>query len=325
MVESAPIPVTLLAGFLGSGKTTLLNRILAERHGERIAVVVNEFGDVGIDGRLVVGVDDNVVELSNGCVCCTVREDLGATLIDLLERRGRRFLKKARFERVLIEASGLASPGPILQTLEVLPLLSPAMLADGVVTMAHSVHLCRQLAEHPEAADQVGYADKVVLNHADQASAEELGRAEAAVRARNALATVQTAVRAELDVGELLTIGTRDPGRWRLVGHDHDADCDHQHSESIRTLSFESEVPLDLHKLKMWIQFVAARRTHEVLRLKGIFACQDHPRPVVVQGVYQWLELGPGEGPVPARSQLVLIGRDLDREELERGWQSLFG
>ena len=151
-VTADPVPVTLLVGFLGSGKTTLANRILSEQHDQRIAVIVNEFGDVGIDGQLIVGVDDNVVELSNGCLCCTVLGDLADTLRQLLVRR-RQTVDAKPFERIVIEASGLASPGPVLQGMLVDPSLHAHVQVDGVITMAHAKHIVQQLEDHPEASE----------------------------------------------------------------------------------------------------------------------------------------------------------------------------
>jgi G3E family GTPase len=142
------VPVTLLVGFLGSGKTTLANRILSEQHDQRIAVIVNEFGDVGIDGQLIMSVDGNVVELSNGCLCCTVQGDLADTLQQLLVRR-RQTVDAKPFERIMIEASGLASPGPVLQRMLVDPALHAHVHVDGVITMAHAKHIVQQLADHP--------------------------------------------------------------------------------------------------------------------------------------------------------------------------------
>ena len=320
MSDSADlVPVTLVAGFLGAGKTTLVNRILSERHGERIAVIVNEFGDVGIDGKLVKGVDDDVVELTNGCLCCTIRGDLGVTVAKLLRRRKRRFFRKLVFDRLLIEASGLASPGPVLQTFEILPELQEAARVDGTLTLAHAGQIARQIEEHPEAAEQIGYADRVVLNHIDQCDAAEIDRAEAAVRALNGLCAIERAERARLEVGPLLDV--RSAGAPRALP---DADALHApHTVGAGTLSFRTRNPLDIHKLKMWLQFVAARRSHELWRLKGIARCHGIDTAVVAQGVYQYLELGPEDAPPPEESVIVLIGRDLDREELERAWGKL--
>ncbi len=306
------VPVTLLAGFLGAGKTTLLNRILAEVS-ERVAVVVNEFGDVGIDGSLIVGADDEVVELSNGCVCCTIRGDLQQTVKRLLARR-RRIFRRLRFDRILIEGSGLASPGPVVQTFLLDPDLDAATKVDGVVTVVNAVEIARQLEEHPEAADQVGYADRVLLNHVDRCDEAGLDAAEAAVRARNGVAEVVRSVRAEVPVAPLLSIGGLDGSRWSMVA------ASAAHTQGVATRAVSSDRPLDLEELKLWLHFLAAGRGWELLRVKGIVRCVGHRRPVVVQGVHQWLEIGPGEGAPPEQSRLVFIGRDLPAELLERGW-----
>lgn len=332
------IPVTLLAGFLGSGKTTLANRILSEQHNQRIAVIVNEFGDVGIDGSLVVSSEDNVVELSNGCICCTVRNDLAETLSALIERRDQASQSEA-FERILIEASGLASPGPAVQTLLVDPQLSSRLQLAGVITMTHAQHIVQQLGEHPEASEQVGYADRIILNHCDQCEPETLSVAESAIRACNRDAEVMQSTRADVDIAALLDVRPWDANAWTLksdtvqerheaaeYAHDEHAHDDHEHDHvphtcGVSTLTLRSLAPMDLNRLKMWLLFVSKRNTHELMRLKGILHCQQHDEPVIIQGVYQWLELQLGTGQPPAESILVMIGRDLDAAELHREWE----
>ncbi len=340
--EDARIPITLLAGFLGSGKTTLLNRVLSERHGESIAVVVNEFGDVGIDGRLVVGVEDDVVELSNGCLCCTVRGDLAETLLRLLERRSRRGLKRAQpFERVLIEASGLASPGPVAQTLEIVPELAATTRLDGTVTLAHAGLIVEQLEQYPEAAEQVGYADRILLNHVDRCSQAELSLAESKLTAINSIAPIERSLRCEVPIGPLLALNSDRPGVWRLAAGapsaapsfsaggaaadsvragDLGSHALAPHTSGVSTIALETEASLDIHTLKVWLQFISTQRTHELMRLKGVVRCSGFEKPILVQGVCQFLEIGPAELAMPNRSTLVLIGRDLNVEELRRGW-----
>jgi G3E family GTPase len=290
-------------------------------------VIVNEFGRVGIDGRLVVGADEEAVELSNGCLCCTVRGDLARTVGSLLERRTRKRVGRLDFDRILIEASGLASPGPVAQTLEIVPELREGAVLDGIVTLARADSILAELEEFPEAAEQVGYADRLVLNACDLVDEAELGGIEAALRARNALAPIRRAVRAEVPVDELLAIGTGRSDRWELPDGGGAPEGVHVHGEGhdrrVTTVSLSAERPLDIHRLKIWLQFLAADRTHEILRLKGIVACQGIERGVVVQGVHQWLELGPGETERPERSSLVLIGRDLAEERLRRGWSAV--
>lgn len=322
-----PVPVTLLVGFLGSGKTTLANRILSEQHDQRIAVIVNEFGDVGIDGQLIVGVEDNVVELSNGCLCCTVQGDLADTLRQLLVRR-RQTVDAQPFERIVIEASGLASPGPVLQRMLVDPALNAQVQVDGVITMVHAKHIVQQLEDNPEASEQVAYADHIIVNHCDQCEGDELAAAEAALHACNPHADIERATRAEVNVMSLLNKQTWDSERVKAAlengvlccDHAHDHAHEHIHTQGVGTLAFRAEAPMDLQRLTRWLLSLSKRMSNELMRLKGILNCQSHDQAVVIQGVYQWLEVRQGAGEPPAASALVLIGRHLDAEELRRAW-----
>jgi len=316
---SERVPVTLLTGFLGAGKTTLVNRILRERAGERIAVVVNEFGEVGIDGALVARASEEVVELVNGCVCCTVRGDLSRTVGELLRRRRRRFVRPVRFDRLLVETSGLADPGPVLQTFLLDPLLAEETVPRGVVTLANATSVTQELAARPEAARQVAHADLLLLNHADRADAATLAAAEAELARRAPLARIVRTTRADAPLAELLELAPSPEAVARAAALPAE---DHVHGAEAVAVVLRSARPLDLHRLKMWLQFVAARREHELWRAKGVLAVAGRPEAVLVQAVHQWLELGPGEGPPPAESVLVLIGSGLDAAELERGWNA---
>lgn len=318
------VPVTLLAGFLGSGKTTLANHILAAPHSQRIAVIVNEFGDVGIDGSLIVSMQDNVIELSNGCLCCTVQGDLAATLHRLLKRHYEAVGEKP-FARILIEASGLASPGPVVQTVLAEPMLATHLRLDGVVTLVHAQHIVKQLQEHPEASDQVAYADRIILNHCDQCTAEEIDAAEAAILACNHYAEITQATQARVEVTSLLDIHTwerMDPKVERLVAASaHDpAHESHAHTCDVRTLTLRTAAPLDLNRLRVWLVFLTKRREHDLMRLKGILHCQQQEQAIVAQGVYKWVTLRKGAGQAPAESVLVLIGRHLNEDDIQREW-----
>ncbi len=314
-MATAPTPVTLLTGFLGAGKTTLLNRLLTS--GQRIAVVVNEFGDLPIDGALVVGAEEDVIELRSGCLCCTVRGDLQRTVAALLARR-RRWVRPARFDRLVIETSGLASPGPVLQTFLLDEVLSAQTTIDGVVTVAHAGHLLAQLANNPETEEQLAYADAVLLNHTDTVDDEVVDAAESAIVARNPMAQIHRTARAAVPLAAVLDIGGHDTRRWRIVDGARPV-----HTAGVSALSMTSAEPVDLHRLKVWLQFLASRKTMEIMRIKGILCCAGRTREVIVQGVYQWLSLGPGPGGPPAVSRLVIIGRDLDAAEIERGWAAV--
>lgn len=326
------VPVTLVAGFLGSGKTTLVNRMLTEQHAQRIAVIVNEFGEVGIDGRLVVGVEDNIVQLSNGCLCCTVRSDLVTTVHALLTRR-RAAEAEAPFDRIVIEASGLASPGPAVQTILADRSLAAQCRIDGVITLVNAPHIVRQLQEHPEASAQLGYADHIIVNHRDQCDATALAAAESAIQACNQRATRETTSHAQVEIATLLQMQAWDTvtPRWlhqqeaeHHEHHDHTPDDGHvhdaPHTAGVSTLTLRMAEPLDLNRLKLWLLFIVKRRSHELMRFKGILRCQHQALEVIVQGVYQWVELREGLAAAPAESVLVLIGRNLDAADLQREW-----
>jgi G3E family GTPase len=318
------VPITLLTGFLGSGKTTLANRILSAPQSQRMAVIVNEFGDVGIDGSLIVSMQDNVIELSNGCLCCTIQSDLAATLHSLLKRHYEAMGEKP-FARILIETSGMASPGPVVQTVLAEPMLATHLRLDGVVTLAHAQHIVRQLQEHPEASEQIAYADRVILNHCDQCTAEEIDAAEAAILACNHYAEITQATQARVEVVTLLDIHTWDrmaPHVERLAATPahHPAAGSHTHTCDVHTLTLRATAPLDLNRLRVWLVFLTKRREHDLMRLKGILHCQQYEQAIVAQGVYKWVTLRKRGDQVPAESVLVLIGRHLNEDVIQREW-----
>jgi len=310
------VPVTLLAGFLGSGKTTLLNRLLTSEVGAGVAVIVNEFGELPVDGRLVEASREDVLELANGCVCCTVRGDLVHTVKDLFARRERRLGRRLRFDRIVIEASGLASPGPVHQTFRLDDELARRTRPAGTIVLCHAALVAQQMTDFVEAAEQVGFADVLVLNHMDAVEEGEGDAAEAALRRVNALAPILRATRAEVEVTDLLERAARGDDTWRVFERPAGA----VHTDAVASYSLVHDGPVDLHALKIWLQFVAARRDWRIMRMKGIVRTSDRHEPTVVQAVHQYLEIGPGEGAAPERSILVVIGRDVDEAVLREGW-----
>lgn len=325
---SAAIPVMVLTGFLGAGKTTLLNRILGGGYGRRYAVVVNEFGEIGIDGELILGAEEELVEMSNGCVCCTVRGDLVRTLHRLLaDGRG--------FDGIIVETTGIADPGPVVQTFLVDPLLQARTELDSVTTVVDAVNFERHLADGPEAARQIAFADQIVLNKAELVDAQGLRTIESRLRALNPLAPVHRVSRGAVAPEQLL--GRRGFSLEHLQslepppvehGHVHDAHCGHghhhhhAHGDELHSVSLRWQRPLDAGRFSAWLDALVAREGRDLLRSKGIVDIKDQPRRLVFHSVHMLLE---GDyqrawAPQEARcSRLVFIGRGLDEQALRAG------
>ena len=316
--QQTQIPVTVLTGYLGSGKTTLLNRILTEDHGKRYAVIVNEFGEIGIDNDLIVESDEEIYEMNNGCICCTVRGDLIRTVEGLMRRPG-------RFDAILVETTGLADPAPVAQTFFMDDDVRAKTKLDAVVALVDAKHLPLRLRDSTEAADQIAFADVVVLNKIDLVSEDELREVEAALRAINPAARIHRTERSGVDLAEVLDRGAFD--LKRAVDNDPhflDGDDDHNHhhveESGVRSISLRGG-EMDPKRFFPWIEKTTQIDGPNILRLKGIIAIKDDPERYVVQGVHMILE---GDHQRPWRedekreSRLVLIGRDLDEERLRR-------
>ena len=316
--EQNQVPVTVLTGYLGAGKTTLLNRILSENHGRKYAVVINEFGELGVDNDLVVDADEEVFEMNNGCVCCTVRGDLIRILGGLMKRRG-------KFDGIIIETTGLANPAPVAQTFFVDEDVRTRTRLDAIVTVVDAKHLPKRLEDSHEAADQIAFADVIVLNKTDLVSPEELEEVDRRIRAINRFATIHRTTRASVPIGEVLDRGAFDLKRALEIEPDFLTDDAHEHSEDIASMSFEAEQPIDPEKFNAWISALLAQKGQDLLRTKGILSYANDDRRFAFQAVHMMADgefIGPWKQGEPRRSRIVFIGRDLNRPQLRRGFES---
>jgi G3E family GTPase len=324
------IPVTVLTGFLGAGKTTLLNRILHEAHGRRYAVIVNEYGELGIDGSLVVGTDEEVHELNNGCVCCKVRGDLIRVVSRLIQRKG-------RFDGILIETSGLADPAPVVQTFFFDDELRQHTRLDSVICVADARYLEARLKDSREAVEQLAQADLVLVNKTDLADAQALAAAEAAVQRLNPSCDVIHTSHCGIALDEVLERGAFDLSRLRVttrraagvlglggigvgsgsVGYLPVSPG--RHSADIDCVALTLKRPLERSRFLPWLQRLVLEQGAQLLRAKGIVAFADSDERFVFQAVHMTVDTGfaePwGEG-VARDSRLVFIGRGLDEESL---------
>ena len=336
------IPVTVLTGYLGAGKTTLLNRILSEDHGRRYAVIVNEFGEIGIDNDLILNTDEELFEMNNGCVCCTVRGDLIRTMHGLLSKR-------SNFDAIVVETTGLADPGPVAQTFFVDGFLQAKTVLDSVTTVVDAKHILLRLADSREAAEQIAFADQIVLNKMELVSENELRLIEARLRKLNPLAPIHRAQRSNVALDKVLGRGGFDIERIVSLepdfmnpghegGHVHDESCehdhhdhehgyahDHEHDGSIHSISLTSHTPMDGTKVSDWLADLVATKGQDILRAKGIIDVKGEDRRLVFQAVHMLLEgdlqraWKPGE---PRYSRLVFIGRNLDEGALRAAFNS---
>ncbi|MBQ8104609.1 MAG: GTP-binding protein [Afipia sp.] len=340
------IPVTVLTGYLGAGKTTLLNRILSENHGKKYAVIVNEFGEIGIDNDLIVGADEEVFEMNNGCVCCTVRGDLVRIIDGLMKRKG-------KFDAIILETTGLADPAPVAQTFFVDEDVREKTALDAVVTVADAKWLSDRLKDAPEAKNQIAFADVIVLNKTDLVTKPELAEVEARIRAINPYATLHRTERAQVKLSDVLERGAFDLDRILEIepeflddgGHDHDHDhhhhdhdghdhhhdhghshggMKHYHDEDMQSLSLRTDRPIDPTKFMPWLQELVAKDGEKILRSKGILSFKGDDDRYVFQGVHMMLEgdhQRKWRNDEKRESRLVFIGRELPEQAIREGFE----
>jgi G3E family GTPase len=309
------IPVSVLTGFLGAGKTTLLNRILSEKHGWKVAVVENEFGEIGVDNQLVLATEEDLIVMNNGCVCCTVRGDLIQTLNDLLRR-------PEKFDAILIETTGVADPSPVIQSFFVDEDLKSKVRLDAVITLVDARHIWQHLDQNREAREQIAYGDVVLLNKTDLATPEELDRLERRVRDLNILAKIYRTKDAAIPLDRILDVGAFDLSRRLEVSPGLMTADQHHHHSDIHSVSLREAGALDGRKLNAWLGGLLKTRGTDIFRMKGIVEVQGEARRVVFQGVHMMFDGRPDrpwQDSDDRTNILVFIGRNLPEQELRDG------
>jgi G3E family GTPase len=317
LAEQKTKPVTIVTGFLGSGKTTLLNRILTENHGQKIAIVLNEIGDVNLDSELVVqSIGEELKIMNNGCVCCTVRGDLSKIALDLTKN-------KVEFDALVIETTGMADPSPVAQTFFMEEDLKDKFHLDAIVTVVDCLNISKNLAELKETEEQIGFADVVLLNKVDLVSKEQLSAVEKNIRAANGVAQIFFTEKCSLPINNVLNIGAFDLGARAEVDpsilHSYH---DHSHDEKIQSIYIEELRPLDMDKLNRFMSLVVDELGSQVLRSKGVVSVADNPYRMVFQGVHMMIQSAedrPWKPEEVRKTQMVFIGRHLPQDVLQEG------
>jgi len=313
------IPVTVLTGYLGAGKTTLLNRILTEHHGKKYAVIINEFGELGIDNDLVIDADEEVFEMNNGCICCTVRGDLIRIVGALMKRSG-------TLDGIIIETTGLADPSPVAQTFFMDDGVKKNTTLDAIVTVVDAKHLLARLEDSHEAEEQVAFADVIVLNKTDLVTPDELDEVERRIRSLNRTARIHRTTKAQVAISDVMDRGAFDLARILEMEPDFlTGEDDHEHDDAVTSVSLTSDRPIDRARFNEWIGTILSTKGMDLLRTKGILHFQGDDQRFAFQAVHMIADgdyIGDWKAGDPRQSRIVFIGRELNRPELRRGFEA---
>ncbi|PSB22541.1 cobalamin biosynthesis protein CobW [filamentous cyanobacterium CCP2] len=313
----SPVPVSVITGYLGAGKTTLLNRLLTQEHGKKVAVIVNEFGEVGIDSQLIIDADEEILEMNNGCICCTVRSDLIRIFNSLME-------KQDKFDYLVIETTGLADPAPVIQSFFVDEVMRSKTQLDAVITVVDAKHI-EEHWDSDEVQEQIAFADVLLLNKTDLVSPEQLDELEQRIRSMTGFAKIYRTQNSDVSMDAILGIKAFDLKQALHIDPEFLNETAHEHDESVFSVAIVQPGAVDGDKFNRWIYQLLQEKGTDIFRMKGILDIDSEDRRFVFQGVHMLLDGRPGRMWKPdelRRNELVFIGRNLSESELTAGFQS---
>ena len=316
-IKEKSVPVTVLTGYLGAGKTTLLNRILTHEHGKKVAVIVNEFGEIGIDNQLVIDADEEIFEMNNGCICCTVRGDLIRIIGNLMRRRD-------QFDHLVIETTGLADPAPVIQTFFVDEEIQNQMNLDAVVTVVDAKHIGSHW-ESDEAQEQIAFANVILLNKTDLVEPQQLAELEQRIRAMNGMVKIYHTQNANIEMDAVLGVRAFDLNHALEIDPEFLGEDAHEHDESVFSFAIVESGAVNLEKLNKWMTELLKTQGPNIFRMKGILNVAEEDHRFVFQGVHMIFDGKPDRPWKPEetrKNELVFIGRNLDSEQLRQDFKA---